>query len=80
MILTVLKKAEDEDALILRYYEFAGKQSQVRLRLPQKATRAAETNLMEKEERALTLAANGRELTIPTGPYEIKTVKIWWRR
>jgi alpha-mannosidase len=76
VILTVLKKAEDEDALIFRYYEFAGKPAQVRLRLPEKATRAVETNLMEKEERPLSLTGNGRELVIPTGPYEIKTMKV----
>jgi hypothetical protein len=31
---------------------------------------------MEGEERRLTLGADGRELSIPTGPYEIKTVKV----
>jgi alpha-mannosidase len=78
VILTVIKKAEDDDALIFRYYEFEGKQSQVRLQLPEKAIRAAETNLMEKEEHPLSLSADGRELTVPTGPYEIKTVKVWF--
>ncbi len=78
VVLTVIKKAEDDDALIFRYYEFAGKQTPVRLHLPQKAIRAAETNLMEKEEHPLALSAGGRELVIPTGPYEIKTVKVWF--
>jgi alpha-mannosidase len=78
VILTVIKKAEDDDALIFRYYEFEGKPSQVRLQLPEKAIRAAETNLMEKEEHPLSLSADGRELTVPTGPYEIKTVKVWF--
>src|SRR5712692_9942282 len=70
-ILTVVKKAEDDDALILRFYEFAGRKSAVRVQLPDKATRAFETNLMEKQEGALTLEADGREVVIPTGPYEI---------
>ncbi len=78
VILTVVKKAEDDDALIFRYYEFGGKQSQVCLHLPEKATRAVETNLMEKEAHPLSLSADGRELTVPTGPYEIKTVKVWF--
>jgi alpha-mannosidase len=78
VILTVIKKAEDDDALIFRYYEFGGKQSRVRLQLPERATRAVETNLMEKEEHPLSLTADGRELTVPTGPYEIKTVKVWF--
>jgi alpha-mannosidase len=78
VILTVVKKAEDDDALIFRYYEFEGKRSQVHLRLPEKAIRAAEANLMEKDEHPLSLTADGRELTVPTGPYEIKTVKVWF--
>jgi len=76
VILTVVKKAEDEDALIFRFYEFAGKPSQVRLHLPAKAARAVETNLMEKRERPLPVRPDGRELVIPTGAYEIKTVKV----
>jgi hypothetical protein len=35
---------------------------------------------MEKEEHPLSLSADGRELTVPTGPYEIKTVKVWFAR
>jgi len=78
LIMTVIKKAEDEDALIFRFYEFAGKQSQARVYLPGKAVRAFETNLMEKQERQLSLEANGRELLVPTGPYEIKTVEAFF--
>jgi hypothetical protein len=50
----------------------------VRLQLPDKATGAFETNLMEKQERAAKLEADAREVVIPTGPYEIKTVKIFF--
>jgi alpha-mannosidase len=76
VILTVVKKAEDEEALVLRFYEFAGRQSQVSLRLPARATAAFETDLMEAGERPLTLSADGRSVQVPTGPYEIKTVKV----
>jgi alpha-mannosidase len=76
VILTVVKKSEDDNALIFRFYEFAGKQTQVRLHLPEKAVGAFETNLMEKQEHPLPLEASGREVVIPTGPYEIKTVEV----
>lgn len=76
VILTAVKKAEDEDALIFRFYEFAGKQTQVRLHLADEAATAFETNLMEKPERDLVLQPGGHELLIPTGPFEIKTVKV----
>jgi alpha-mannosidase len=78
VILTAVKKAEADSALILRFYEFAGKESELHLRLPGTASRAAETNLMEKEESPLTVGAGAREVVVPTHPYEIKTVKVWF--
>ena len=76
VIVTALKRAEDSDDLIFRFYEFEGKPADVRLHLPEAAASAAETNLMEKHERPLTLPESGRELRIPTGPNEIKTVAV----
>jgi len=76
VILTVMKKAEDDDGVIFRFYEFEGKPAQVKLQLPQKASAALETNLMEKHASPLALAADGRSVTVPTGPYEIKTVEV----
>ncbi len=76
VILTVMKKAEDDDGLIFRFYEFEGKPAQVKLQLPQKAVSALETNLMEKHAAPIALAPDGRSVTVPTGPYEIKTVEV----
>jgi alpha-mannosidase len=76
VILTAVKKAEDSDALIFRFYEFEGKAAQVRLQLPEKATEATVTNLMEKSGHATPLAPGARELVVPTGPYEINTVQV----
>lgn len=73
-IVTAIKKAEDDDGLIIRFYESAGRETQVSLRLPPGATRAVETNLMEKEEKALEIS--GGRIRIPTRAYEIKTVKV----
>jgi alpha-mannosidase len=75
-VLTVMKKAEDTDGLIFRFYEFEGKGGDVRLVLPRKAASAVETDLMEKRGAALTIAPSGREVVVPTGPYEIKTVEV----
>jgi alpha-mannosidase len=75
-ILTVMKKAEDDDGLIFRFYEFEGKATSVRLQLPRQAASAVETDLMEKRGGALALAPSGREVVVPTGPYEIKTVEV----
>ena len=76
VILTVMKKAEDDDGLIFRFYEFEGRPAEVHLHLPRTAATAVETNLMEKRGQRVVIAASGRELVIPTGPYEIKTVEV----
>lgn len=73
-VLSAIKKAEDGDAWIVRFYEIAGRETQVRLRLPRAIDRAQETNLLEQPERELQ--PQGREVTVPAKPYEIKTVRI----
>ncbi len=74
VIVTALKKAEDDDALVLRFYEWAGREADVRLQLPPGAESAVETNLMEKPLEALSIQDGA--LTLHTKPYEIKTVKV----
>lgn len=71
-----IKKAEDDNSLIFRFYEFEGGDSQVRLVFPEMALSAVETNLMEKEERPVELAKSGREITMPIGHHEIKSLKV----
>jgi hypothetical protein len=48
----------------------------VKVELPRKAASAIETDLMEKHGRALTLALSGREVTVPTGAYRIKSIEV----
>ncbi|MBI3404827.1 MAG: alpha-mannosidase, partial [Acidobacteria bacterium] len=74
VVLTALKKAEDSDEIILRFYEFAGKKGDVRIEFAEPIASAWETNLQEKPERQLTV--QGTAITVPTGAYEIKTVKF----
>jgi alpha-mannosidase len=76
VILTAIKKAEDDNSLIFRFFEFEGKDSQVQLAFTEAATAAVQTNLMEKEESPLALGAGGRQLLTPIGHYEIKSVKV----
>ncbi len=74
IIVTALKKAEDEDALVLRFYEWAGKVGEVQLQIPPGAQSAAETDLMEKTIGSLPIQNDG--VTVHTKPYEIKTIKV----
>ena len=74
VIVTALKRAEDDSALVVRYYEWAGKDGEVKLQLPPGATSASETDLMEKPNGSVSVKDGA--VTIPTKPYEIKTVKV----
>ena len=76
VMLTAIKKAEDDNSLILRFFEFEGKDSQALLTLPEAATAAVPTNLMEKEEGSLSLEGDGRQINTSIGHYEIKSVKV----
>jgi len=74
VIVTALKRAEDESSLVLRFYEWAGKESEVTIQLPPGAQSAAETDLMEK--RIGSLSVNGGAVSVHTKAYEIKTIKV----
>ena len=74
VIVTAVKKAEDENSLILRFYEWAGKTGDAVFQLPAGAQSASETDLMERPTG--NAALNNSELRVATKPYEIKTVKI----
>lgn len=77
VILSAIKKAEDGEAWIVRFYEIAGRETQARLKMPRIVMRAQETNLLEQPERDLIV--QGQEVTVPTKPYEITTVRIEMR-
>jgi alpha-mannosidase len=76
VILTAVKKAEDTNALILRYYEWAGKDGEVQLTVPKGATSATLTNLMEKPEGAPLTLVDSDEVTLPATHYSINTVEF----
>jgi len=74
VVLTAMKKAEDDGGLVLRFYEWAGKATDVVLAVPAGAESASETNLMETRIGDLSLADG--KVRVSTKPYEIKTLKI----
>jgi alpha-mannosidase len=77
LAVTAIKKAEDDNSLIFRFYEFKGKRVNALLRLPPGATQAWETNLMELPEKELPITDG--EIVLPTGPYSIQSVKVSFR-
>jgi alpha-mannosidase len=74
VVLTAVKKAEDSNALIFRFYEWAGKDGEVVLHVPPGATGAKLTNLMEQPEGSALPIETGNTIRVPAHPYEIVTV------
>ncbi len=76
VVLTAVKKAEDADGLILRFYEWAGQDGKVQIKAPKGAVSATLTNLMEKPEGAALQMTDSDQVTVPVHPYSIVTVRI----
>jgi alpha-mannosidase len=74
VVLTAVKKAEAGSALVLRFYEWAGREADVTLQIPAGTGSASETDLMERS--LADLPVTGGTITIHTKPHEIKTVKV----
>lgn len=75
VVLTAIKKAEDNDGLIFRFYEWAGSSGDVQITVPAGATDATLTNLMEKPEGS-PMTMNGNRVTVPVHPFEIVSVRV----
>jgi alpha-mannosidase len=76
VVLTALKKAEDGDALIFRFYEWAGKEGEVRVQVPEGAKSARLANLQEVQEGSPLSIEAGNTISVPSHPYEIVTVRV----
>jgi alpha-mannosidase len=76
VVITAVKQAADGSGTIVRFYEWAGKKGDIHLTLPQAATAAWQTNLIEQPQGELSLSPGQLTVTVPTGAYEIKTVKV----
>jgi alpha-mannosidase len=74
VVLTAVKGSEDSDEIVLRFYEWAGKETDVKLALPPEVQSAREANLVEQSSGTLTVA--GGAISVHTKPYEIKTVAV----
>jgi hypothetical protein len=76
LILTAMKKAEDSDALILRFYESAGRATSGTIHVPPGAASATVTNLMEHPEGQALPIKGSEEINVPASPYSIVSVQV----
>jgi alpha-mannosidase len=75
VVLTAVKKAEEENGLIFRVFEWDGKESDVTFTVPSGARSATETDLMEKPI-GMPLPVVDDRVTIQIHPYEILSVRV----
>ncbi len=79
VVLTAVKKTEDGDGLIVRFYEWAGKSGDVTLTVPKGATGASVADMQEVASGAALQSAgsgDGSSFTVPIKPFEIQTVRV----
>jgi alpha-mannosidase len=76
VVVTAMKKTEDGDGLLVRFYEWAGKSGSVTLTLPPGIASATLANLMEKPEGFALPVSGGRVVTVPVTPFQIQTVIV----
>jgi alpha-mannosidase len=77
VILETLKKAEDDDAWIVRLYEYKQfRNERVQLQFWRDIKQAVEVDLMEEHEEPVEFDAN--QITFSMRPYEIKSIKVWF--
>ncbi len=76
IIVTALKKAEESDDLILRFYECEGRGGTASISFGMPARSARETNLMEQPAKGLDMPVRGGQISVPFGKWEIKTLRI----
>ncbi|HEX4022556.1 MAG TPA: glycoside hydrolase family 38 C-terminal domain-containing protein [Acidobacteriaceae bacterium] len=75
LVMTAIKKSEDGNDLILRFYEWAGRKTNADIALPAGATSAVVTNLMETPD-GTSLTVRNNHITVPVTPYSINTVRV----
>lgn len=72
--LSAFKKAEDDDTLVVRFYDVSGGSYTAKLSFPVRVRAAWETNL--NEERLKDLKPKEKEVEVEIDPYKIKTISI----
>ncbi|NLY46409.1 MAG: alpha-mannosidase [Tissierella sp.] len=74
VIIEAMKKAEDDDSIIVRMYEYKNMRSKVKFNIFKDIVSVTECNLMERDMESVDFEGNSFEFDI--NPYEIKTFKI----
>lgn len=74
VIISAMKKAENEDGVAIRFYNLAGVESGVNFQFFKEFDQAFRTNLIEEEEARLKIVK--KDLKVDLRKYEIQTIKL----
>ena len=74
LILSALKKAEDSDDAILRFFETKGEPTLARIEVFRDLKRVTVVDLLEREDKEISF--NKRGFTMQVNPFEIVTLKL----
>lgn len=77
VVIEVVKKAEDEDATIIRMYEAFNRRTNTTVHFGREVQAVYECNMLEETEQELAYKENTADITMK--PYEIKTLKVIWK-
>ncbi|MBC7119911.1 MAG: glycoside hydrolase, partial [Methanobacteriaceae archaeon] len=78
IILTALKRSEEENSLIIRFYEATGKNTKACLRFFKKPKSVEVVNMLEEkdEEFKKEILVDGESIKLHINPFEIVTLKL----
>jgi alpha-mannosidase len=74
LILSTVKKCEDDDNVIVRCYDIEGIDSDADIRIPLTIKKAELTNLIEEEGKEIP--GSGDKLNLKIGHHSIETIKL----
>jgi len=74
VLVSTIKRAEDDDSVVLRVYDIEGKDAETTVGLFVPLKTAEKTNIIEEEGTPLTLTKHG--LTVKVGHHAVETVKL----
>ncbi len=75
VLISTVKKADDDDSVVIRCYELEGRDSVTRLKTFVPTPKAERVNIIEEEGRPTAIGRDGLELKV--GHNAIETVKLW---
>ena len=72
--MSLIKKADNDNSLIIRLTEMEGRDKEVRVTLPVEAKKVIRTNLIEDEQEVIPVS--GSTITLRLGHHAIETFKL----